>query len=392
VNGPSPRLGLAIVSLACLGAALLLSPGALATGPAPAVVQDPEGVVFNAADGTYTVHRVPKRSLDVVTKSLADWQHQVLGDDSTADYSAEDGILSMECSACGLSRPSAIDIVAIDLGTIVAYEAGAWHIGIRSKDGTQDFFGVLHGEIGPDPHDPSRVGDDRRNALAALADLYDLAYLTQNPPVAPAPAKGSRNPPPVAAGAQAPKPPPTSLAALAANGDVEGIQALPRAKVTSRDGAHALETAYGLRARTQMLDGQVDAALQTLSVGRQNFGKSTVLRDLEVHYVTIGDAYDRLRLAVKLDITELRSYLQQIQTLEPNDATPIEEMLVRVLSNRIADQRATGRVGIADELLSSGRDLFPVWADRLTQGTAGALPERGVEVGTVETPAYHHAK
>jgi hypothetical protein len=141
-----------------------------------------------------------------------------------------------------------------------------------------------------------------------------------------------------------------------------------------------------------MLDGQVDAALQTLSVGRQKFGKSTVLRDLEAHYVVIGDGYDRLRLAVKLDVSEVRSYLQQIQTLEPNDSTSIEEMLVRTLSNRIADQRAAGRKAIADELLSSGRELFPVWADQLTQGTSGALPERGVDVGIAEAPGGNQAK
>jgi hypothetical protein len=391
VNGHPPRFGLGLVPLACLGAVLLHDPGALAAGPAPAAAQEPEGVVFNAADGTYTVHRVPKRSLDAVTKSLAGWQHQLLADDSTADYSAEDGILSMECSACGLSGPSAIDIATVDLSTIVAYEAGAWHIGIRSKDGTQDFFGVLRGEIGPEPHDPTRVSDDRREALAALVDMYDLVYLTQNLPVPSAPVKGGKNPP-VARGPETPKPTAASLAALAASGDVEGIQALHRAKATPSEVAHALETAYGVRARAQMLDGQVDAALQTLSVGRQKFGKSTVLRDLEAHYVVIGDAYDRLRLAVKLDVTEGRSYLQQIQTLDPNDSTSIAEMLVRTLSNRIADQRAAGRRAIADELLSSGRDLFPVWADRLTQGTSGALPERGVDVGIAEAPAGSHAK
>lgn len=380
MNGHHPRFGLGLVPIACLGAALLHGPGTLAAGPAPAASQEPEGVVFNAADGTYTVHRVPKRSLDAVTKSLTGWQHQVLADDSTADYSAEDGILSMECSACGLSSPSAIDIATIDLSTMVAYAAGTWHIGIRSKDGTQDFFGVLRGEVGPEPHEPARVSDDRREALAALVDMYDLVYLAQNPPV------------PSGAGSQTPKPTAASLAALAASGDVEGIQALHRAKATPGEVAHALETAYGVRARTQMLDGQVDAALQTLSVGRQKFGKSIVLRDLEAHYVVIGDAYDRLRLAVKFDVTEVRSYLQQIQTLEPNASTSIEEMLVRTLSNRIADQRAAGRKAIADELLSSGRDLFPVWAELLTRGTSGALPERGVEVGTAEMPVGDHAK
>ena len=65
---------------------------------------------------------------------------------------------------------------------------------------------------------------------------------------------------------------------------------------------------------------------------------------------------------------------------------------MRTLSNRNADQRAAGRKAIADELLSSGRDLFPVWADRLTQGTSGALPERGVDVGIADAPAGTHAK
>jgi hypothetical protein len=348
-------------------------------------------VTLNAATESYTVHRVPKRSLDEVMKSLAGWRHQVLADDSTADFSAEDGILSMECSGCGLSRPSAIDIAMIDLDTIRAYEAGVWHIGIRSKDGTQDFFGVLRGELGPEPHDPTRVSEDRRRALAALADLYDLAYLTQHPTAAATP-PAQRAAPPVASSAgrtpaastaaatpkppgasAAPKPPETALEALAASGDVEGIQTR-RGKADARAMARALETAYGVRARTQMLAGQIDAALQTLQAGRQSFGKSAALRDREAHYVVIGDAYDRLRLAVKLTVGDLGAYVQQIRTLEPGDATAIEQMLARVLANRIADQRAAGRSGIADELLSSGRELFPASADELARGTPGVLP------------------
>jgi hypothetical protein len=351
-------------------------------------------VVLNAATGTYTVHRVPKRSLDEVLKSLAGWRHQELADDSTADFSAEDGILSMDCSACGLSRPSAIDIGVIDLDTIMAYEAGAWHIGVRSKDGAQDFFGVLRGELGPEPHDPARVSEDRRRALVALADLYDLAYLTQHPvaatpaapPAAPPaasrpgtdtaaaqPTKPQATQPTKPSATQTPKPPTISLDALAASGDVEGIQAR-RGKADARAMAHALETAYGVRARTQMLAGQIDAALKTLQAGRQSFGKSATLRDLEAHYVVIGDAYDRLRLAVKLSVGDLRSYLQQIHTLEPGDATGIGQMLARVLANHIADQRAAGRSGIADELLAAGRDLFPDSAEDLGRGTPGVLP------------------
>lgn len=395
MNGRRSPSGLVIV-FACLGVLLRGHCSLAATAASPgAQEQEPEGVVLNAATGTYSVHRAPKRSLEEVRKSLAGWQHQVLADDSTADYSAEDGILSMDCSACGLSRPSAIDIATIDLESVVAYEAGAWHIGIRSKDGTQDFFGVLRGELGPEPHDPTRVSDDRHNALTALADLYDLAYLTQNPSTPQTPAKEDKSPAASNTDASKPdasKPTPTSLAMLAASGDVEGIKSQQRGKANARDLAHALETAYGTRARTQMLDGQVDAALQTLNVGRQSFGKSTALRDREAHYVVVGDAYDRLRLAVKLDVAELRGYLEKIQSLEPDDATSIEEMLVHTLSNRIADQRTAGRNTVADDLLSSGRELFPVWAAQLTGGKSGALPQAGVEIGAVEAPVGNSAR
>jgi hypothetical protein len=350
------------MSAALLGALLLHAGAALAA--------DPEGVVFNAAMETYTVDRVPTRSLDAVLKSFESWRHQVLADASTADYAAEDGILSMECSACGQSRPSAIEIGKIDLKSVMAYHAGTWNIGIRSSDGTQDFRGLLRGEIGSGPHEPARVNDNKRLALTALQDLYDLGYLTQNPDLAAtlrdggapkAVAKTAARPPAPA------KPAAVSIAALAS------------------------ETAYAARARLQLLAGEVDAALQTLATARQKFGRSPVLRDLEAHYVVIGDAYDRLRWGVKLDVPGVQSYLRQIPTLEPADAKSIEAMLAQTLSHRIADQRTAGRDTIADELLTSGRSLFPDFADLLTQGKAGALPTGGIEVGTA-TPAEKDAR
>ncbi len=395
----------ASAALPGLGGAATHPASASATAPSSAAQgQAPEGVAFNSQAGTYSVHRVPQRTLDEVMKSIAGWKHQVLADDSTADFSAEDGILSMECSGCGLTRPSAIDLATVDLETVVAYEAGAWHIGIRSKDGTQDFFGVLRGELGPQPHDAARVGDDQRVALMALADVYDLAYLTQNPgttaaaapaqsaattgakspPSGAAPAQsaviaGVKSPPSGAAPAQVSKPTATPLATLAANGDIEGIQAR-RTKTNSRELANALETAYGVRARAQMLEGQVDSALQTLGAGRQSFGKSAALRDRDAHYVVIGDVYDRLRLAVKLDIGQIQDYLRQIQTLEPGDAASIDQMLVHTFADRIADQRAAGRKNIAEDLIAAGKDLFPALADQLSQGRVGALTQAGVEI------------
>ena len=144
---------------------------------------------------------------------------------------------------------------------------------------------------------------------------------------------------------------------------------------------HVWRINLALMARSQMLEGNVDEALQTLGAGRQTFGKSVALRDRETHYVVIGDAYDRLRLAVKLDVAEQRGYLQQIRSLESEDAGAIEEMLMRTLSNQIADQGAAGRQVIVTDLVSSGRALFPAFADQLTRGKPGALPHAGVEIG-----------
>jgi hypothetical protein len=364
--------------LACF--LLIVSAGAAAAAQTAENGQEPDGVSHNAADDTYTVHRVPKRSLDAIMKSIAGWQHQVLADGSAADYLAEDGILSMKCGTT--CRPSAIAIATIDLNSIAAYEAGVWHIGIRTKDGTRFFSGVLRGEVGPPPHNPDRVSEDRRVALGALVDLYDLAYLAQNQTASAA--TGSKAPAPAAV--EKGKPPaPTPLETLAASGDVEVLQA-QRAKANSREVSSALEKAYGVRARSQMLGGQVDSALETLGAGRQKFGKSAELRTREANYVVIGDAYDRLRLAVHLDVGELRRYLQQIRALEPADAATIEKMLAQTLSNRIADQRAAGRDTVAEDLATYGRDLFPAWAALLTRGAAGALPQSGVEIGTTAGP------
>jgi hypothetical protein len=180
------------------------------------------------------------------------------------------------------------------------------------------------------------------------------------------------------------------LAALASAGDVEAILARQRSKPGSREIAAALETAYGARARHQMLNGYVDAALQTLGAARQKFGKSPGLRDREAHYVVIGDIYDRLRFGVRLDVAGVQEYLREIRTLEPADATSIELMLARTLANRIADHRAAGRGTIADDLLGSGRILFPAAAELLSQGRTGELPTDGVEEDT-QADAGHEA-
>ena len=362
--------------------------------PLSAPAQVPDGVRADSDAGSFSVQRMPTRSLKEVLDSIAGWQHQTLADGSTVDFTVDDSALSMRCTACGFRRSSAIELAAIDLNSVVAYEAGTWHLGAHSSDGREDFFGVLRGEVGPPPHDPGRVGADRQAALTALVDLYDLAYLIQRDKSVAAPRMDSVSKPaasPAIAAVPAPPESPApkaaaagSLEALAASGDIEGVQM--RLKANPRDGPRALERAYATRARQQLLDGEVDAALSTLGAGRQKFGKSETLRDQEEHYVLIGDAYDRLRLAVILNVGVVERYLQRIQEIDPGDGTLIEQMLARVLANRIADQLAAGRVKIADDLLRDGQEAFPTRADLLAHGRAGALPETGVETGVDEAP------
>jgi hypothetical protein len=374
MNGDRRRPGLALTPLAGLCTLLLQSPAAAAAAPAHAHAASaervPEGVKLNAQVGTYAVGRAPKRSLDEVMKSIAQWQHQVMVDDSTADFAMEDGVLSMTCSDCGLAGPSSIKITDIDLGSVLAYEAGLWHIGISSRDGTQSFYGVLRGELGPGPHDAARIAEDRSVALRALVDLYDLAYLMQRasgvPVAGPSATRNVLVPE---------KPRAPSLEELAAGGDVETLQGL-HGKAGPAQLAHALESAYGARARTQMLAGQLDAALATLGDGRKRFGKSARLRELETDYAVVADAYDLLSLAVRLDIAQTQPLLQQIRTLEPGDADAIEQMLAQALASRIAEQRAAGREQIAIELASAGQQLF--------SGQAGA--DAGAETGGAVPP------
>jgi len=190
MNGCLYRMVLGALRVSCLGAMLWCGRSTVAQNTPAVDTNMPSGVEFNAAIGTYSAHGVPTRSLAEVITSLPSWQHQILVDGSTSNYVVEDGILSMECPAGGLTRPSAIEIATIDVDSVIAYEAGVWRVGMRSKDGSQDFLGVLRGEAGSDTRNSSRADDDRRMALTALRDLYDLAYLTQNPSGSQAAEKG----------------------------------------------------------------------------------------------------------------------------------------------------------------------------------------------------------
>jgi hypothetical protein len=343
--------------------ALLLRPAAAASAPPAAV---PEGVVPNPALEAYSVSHVPKRSVDEVMQSFGRWRHQVLADGSSVDFSVSNGRLSMACSACGLASPASIALADINLDTLVGYEAGNWHIAMRTRDGSGDFFSVLRGELGAAAE--ARRAEDRKLALAALVDVYDLGYLTQNPDAVPPRGRAAKDETgsarPAATG---------PLEGLVAAGDVAGVQRL-QGRISRTALQAALEGAYNARARAQMLGGQVDASLQTLAEGRKKLGGAVAsLRDREAHYVNIGDAYDRLRLAITLEARQIQPYLRQLRADEPADANALEEMLTQALANRIADERASGRGEIADGLVSVGGQLFPEEADELTQGKAGVL-------------------
>jgi serine/threonine protein kinase len=138
--------------------------------------------------------------------------------------------------------------------------------------------------------------------------------------------------------------------------------------------------AYVHMARSQLLAGGVDAALQTIAAGRQKFGTAPELKNLEQRYIVVGDAWDRLSTAVALNVSEQRHYLDQLRGSEGDDYAAIEQMLARTLANRIADQRAANRATLATSLLEAGRTLFPDEAALLEQGKAGALPNTPLAV------------
>jgi serine/threonine protein kinase len=141
-----------------------------------------------------------------------------------------------------------------------------------------------------------------------------------------------------------------------------------------------LVAAYAHAARSQLLAGSVDPALQTIAAGRQKFGSAPELKNLEQRYIVAGDAYDRLSTAVALNVAEQRHFLELLRASEGDDYPAIEQMLARTLANRIADQRAANRPTVAVSLLEAGHTVFPDQAALLEQGKAGALPNTPLPV------------
>ena len=186
----------------------------------------------------------------------------------------------------------------------------------------------------------------------------------------------------------------SKLATQAAAGDVAGenatatvLRRIPGASTyVSRDMTRTLIDGYVHLAKSQLAAGHVDEALQTLATARKKFGsREAQLKDLEARYVAVGDAYDRLTVAVSLNVSEQRAVLDALRTSEGEDYPVTEEMLARTLANRIADQRAADRPSVATSLLEAGRTIFPDHAALLEQGTAGVLSGPTVEAPPEET-------
>lgn len=174
----------------------------------------------------------------------------------------------------------------------------------------------------------------------------------------------------------------------AAAGDVAGAQqtaaALKRVLAGSvyvaRDVPQALITAYARRARIQVAAGEVDVALKTLADGRQKFGASAELKALELRYVAVGEEFDRLSAAVSASIGDHRQHLEAIRAAGEAEYPVIERMLAQTLADRIADQRAAGRLPVANGLLDAGRKIFPEFGALLEQGVAGRLHNAPISV------------
>jgi serine/threonine protein kinase len=157
---------------------------------------------------------------------------------------------------------------------------------------------------------------------------------------------------------------PQPAAAPDANGDV-ATKATP---VVPAKGVDAIIQV----ARQQMLDGNTEAALDTIAVGRKKFGGSAQLKDLEVTYDRVEEEVERLNFAATLNLTLHQDWLAEIHTLAGDGFADIEQMLARTLANDIADQRARGnRASVVENLLQGGRKLFPEYAALLEQGKAG---------------------
>jgi hypothetical protein len=148
----------------------------------------------------------------------------------------------------------------------------------------------------------------------------------------------------------------------------------------TREIPRLLPLSYINQAKTQFASGHLIESLQTIEDGRRKYSASTELRDLHVRYVAIANLYDPLRFAVAINASDLKSRLEDLKPAEGNEYETAARMLAQTLADRIADQRAANREVVADKLLEAGKQIFPKYAQVLSDGSAGALPDAPIEV------------
>jgi hypothetical protein len=100
-----------------------------------------------------------------------------------------------------------------------------------------------------------------------------------------------------------------------------------------------------------------------------------------VRYIAAANVYDRLRYAVTLNVNDLKGFLTDLKASEGDEYDSAAQMLAQTLADRIADQRAAGRETVANQLLDSGKQVFPSFPGILDHGRAGALPDTPIAVG-----------
>ena len=174
----------------------------------------------------------------------------------------------------------------------------------------------------------------------------------------------------------------------AAAGDVAGAMTsankLTRVSAGSAYVAHEvpriLVLTYVHLAKTQLAGGQINAALGTLKEGRQKFGKSPELKDLEVRYVAAANIYDRMSSAVVLNVNDTKRALEELKATEGEEYDVVAQMLAQTLADRIADQRAANREPVADKLTEAGKQIFPDYTGMLGRGKAGVLPSEPIAI------------
>jgi len=171
-------------------------------------------------------------------------------------------------------------------------------------------------------------------------------------------------------------------------GDVDGVATTARLLQRTTPGsayvAHEiprlLPLSYINLAKTQFAGGKLIESLQTIEAGRRKYAASTELRDLHFRYVAIANIYDPLRFAVALNASDMKSRVEDLKPGEGNEYDTATRMLAQTLADRIADQRAAQREGVADRLLEAGKQIFPSYEELLSHGKAGALPDAPLEI------------